>query len=380
MGTDPFELLEQTLRSSGARTVFELLLRTAREERNYFQLFEARLMQQRHELGLPLLYSGVISDLPAEHQSAYSAALMDAARETGGLFLADGDIERAWPYFRAVGDAAPVASAIELLPSCEGNERVIEIALQEGVNPRKGFELLIEQRGLCSAVEFATRTTDPQRRRTFLQVLIRAVHKEVQGRIKEAIAAREGSAPDTDRLPELINGGECGREWLFDGGRYYTENSHLASLVQASPELEDKGTLGLALELAEYALHLAPMFHFPGSPPFEDLYQDHAQYLRALLEFNALGYGTLGQESGADAVEHFRRKLDASVDGSAEVLAGLLSRLGRYEEALQVSIDHLDGRSAIELCQMAGDYQRLCDVARERGDPVAFAAGLIQLV
>jgi hypothetical protein len=369
MAADPCELLEQTHRSEGPGTVFELLIRTAREQKNYFQLFEARLMQKRHALGLPLLYSGVISDLPPEHQPAYSAALMDAAREAGGLFLADGDIERAWPYFRAVGDPAPVAAAIETLPSCEGSgegscegiERVIEIALHEGVNPRKGFELFIEQRGLCSSVELATRTSDPARRRMFLQVLIRAIHAEVLGRLKEAIAAREGTAPQISRIPELI----AGRDWLFDGGHYYTENSHLASVVQASPELEDEETLSLALELAEYALHLAPMFHFPGNPPFENLYQDHAQYLRAVL----------GQDAG---VQHFRLKLDASVPGSAEVLAGLLSRLGRYEEAIQVSVEHLEGRSAIELCQMAGDYRRLCDVAREQGDPLAFAAGLIQ--
>jgi hypothetical protein len=365
MAADPFEMLEQTHRSEGPGTVFELLIRNAREQKNYFQLFEARLMQKRHALGLPLLFSGVISDLPLEHQPAYSAALMDAAREAGGLFLADGDIERAWPYFRAVGDPAPVAAAIEKLPSCEGScegmERVIEIALHEGVNPRKGFELFIEQRGLCSSVEFATRTSDPGHRRMFLQVLIRAIHAEVSGRLQEVIAAKEGTAPQSRYVPELIGG----REWLFDGGHYYTENSHLASVVQASPELDDKETLGLALELAEYALHLAPMFQFPGNPPFEDLYRDHAWYLRALC----------GQDAG---VQHFRQKLDASVPGSAEVLAGLLSRLGRYQEALEVSVEHLEGRSAIELCQMAGDYSRLRDVAREQGDPLAFVAGLIQ--
>ncbi len=363
MATDPFELLEQTYRSEGPGSVFELLIRTARQQKNYFQLFEARLMQKRYELGLPLLYSGIISDLPAEHQPEYSAALMDAARETGGLFLSDGDIERAWPYFRAVGDPAPIAAAIEEVRSIEGMERVIEIALHEGVNPRKGFELLIQQRGICSSVEFAARTTDPQHRRTFLQVLTRAIHSEVTGRLKEAIAAQEGAAPEARRIPELI----AARDWLFEGGHYYTENSHLASMIQASPELEDEETLGLLLELAEYALRLAPMFHFPGNPPFESLYQDHAQYLRALLGIDVEA-----------AVAHFRRKLDASVPGAAEVLISMLSRLGRPQEALDVSVEHLQGRSAIELCQTAGDYRRLCGIAREQGDPLAFAAGLMQ--
>jgi hypothetical protein len=357
---DSFDLLQEAHLSKGPETVFELLISAAREQKNYFQLFEARLMQKRHALGLPLLYSGNISDLPPEHQPAYQAALMEAAREAGALFLADGDIERAWPYFRAVGDPAPIAAAIESLQSVEGMEQVIDIALQERVNPRKGFELLIQQRGLCSSVEFATRTSDPQLRRMFLQVLIRTIHGEVVTRLKEAISAKEGAEPEISRIPELIEG----REWLFDGGHYYTENSHLASVIQASPELQDAETQGLALELAEYALHLEPMFHYPGNPPFENLYLDHAQYLRALL--------------GQDTVEHFRGKLDASVPESAEVLAGLLSRLGRYPEALEVSMEYLDGRSAIELCQMAGDYQRLRSIAREQGDPLGFAAGLIQ--
>jgi hypothetical protein len=62
-------------------------------------------------MGLPLIHTGNISDPPPEQQPLYEAILADAARETGNLFLADGDIVRAWPCFRAIGDAAPKAEA-----------------------------------------------------------------------------------------------------------------------------------------------------------------------------------------------------------------------------------------------------------------------------
>ncbi len=58
-------------------------------------------------------------------------------------------------------------------------------------------------------------------------------------------------------------------------------------------------------------------------PPFEDVYRDHAIYLRALL----------GEEVDA-AVEYFRRKIDDQTDPmraiqSAQVLVGLLVRRAR---------------------------------------------------
>ena len=126
-------------------------------------------------------------------------------------------------------------------------------------------------------------------------------------------------------------------------------------------------------ELAEYGRHLDPVHHFPSQPPFADTYVDFGAYLSALL----------GQNVDA-SVAHFRKKLDDSVPGSAEILVGLLTRLGRYTEALDISMECLGGEagstcpSAIQLCQMASDYKRLSNLARQEGDLLAFAAGLLQ--
>src|SRR5881396_2481855 len=104
-------------------------------------------MQVRHRLGLPLIETEPVSG------PEYEEALREAARETGGLFLADGDIVSAWPYFRAIGEPAAVAAAIENIENIENIDgsgadpavtqsgeaqpnldRIIEIAFQESVN------------------------------------------------------------------------------------------------------------------------------------------------------------------------------------------------------------------------------------------------------
>lgn len=372
MNEDFFEQLEQTLRSQGADAGFELLVGHLREQKKYPLVFEARLMQLRLALGQPLLqrggaHSGQISG--SEHEPAYEAGVMKAARETGNLFLADGEIARAWPYFRAIGDPGPIAEAIERVPPADAPEPVIQIALNEGVNPRKGFEMLLQQQGICSAISFASQYPDAAARLEFLRILVRALSGELMRALKEAIAAVEGGVPEAGRITELI----AGRDWLFADSRCYTENSHLLSLVQASPDVGDSETLQLAWDLAEYGRRLDPMHQFPGDPPFTDTYTDYSAYLSALL----------GQDVDA-AVAHFYKKVGDSVPGSAEILVGLLARIGRSREAIDVSVQYLNGDagracpSALELCQGAGDYERLRRLAREEGDLLAFAAGILQ--
>jgi hypothetical protein len=57
--------------------------------------------------------------------------------------LAAGDISGAWQYFKAIGERAPVAAAIELVNDGENIDRIMEIACHEGVNRRRGFDLLL---------------------------------------------------------------------------------------------------------------------------------------------------------------------------------------------------------------------------------------------
>src|SRR5438552_11644514 len=113
MEPDTFEELERARKADGACGGFDFLSKKFREEKNYPSLFETRLMQKRLELGLDPLQIGSLDDVPADVRPAYERAFVEAAREVGGLFLADGDVARAWPYYRAIGETAPVAAAIE---------------------------------------------------------------------------------------------------------------------------------------------------------------------------------------------------------------------------------------------------------------------------
>jgi hypothetical protein len=375
-----FELLEQTLRSDGPEAVFDRLIRRAREEKDSRVLFGARMMQVRHRLGLPLIETEPVLD-PGVERPAYETAFREAAREVGELLLSSGDIMGAWPYFKAIGEPAPVAAAIENVNLANVNQgdnldRVIEIAFQEGVNPRKGFELILEHRGICSAITWFGYNRDYASRQVCLRLLVRTLYGQVASALQETIASAEGAAPETNSVARLI----AGRAWLFEGTSSYTDSTHLTSVLRFTPELEDAETLRMALDLAEYGLCLDPMFHFRGDPPFENTYLDHAMYLRALL----------GQDVEA-AIAHFRQKAEppAAAGGDtapAEVLIDLLVQLKRYAEAIEASVVFLPDAnstpvscpSALQLCQMAGDYATLRSLALRSEDLLGFAAGVIQ--
>jgi hypothetical protein len=365
-----FELLEQTFRTNGPEAVIDLVIAQAREQKNYRELFAARLMQVRQRLGLPLIETEPVSG------PEYEKALREAARETGELFLADGDIVSAWPYFRAIDEPSAVAAAIESVDGGENLDRVIEIAFQEAVNTRKGFELILQHHGICRAITWFGSIRDFSSRQECLRLLVRALYQELARALQETIASSEGARPATDNVAELISG----RAWLFEGGSYYVDSTHVTSVLQSAPELEDAQTLRMAVEIADYGRLLAPMYHFRGDPPFEDPYADHAVYLRALL----------GEEVDA-AIAHFRQKAtdQAAAGGDpapAEVLIVLLVRLGRHAEAVRTSLEFFPGSQAapascpsvLQLCQMAGDYETLLSLARERDDRLSFVAAVVQ--
>jgi hypothetical protein len=375
MEPDSFELLESARECGGAAGGFDFLSKKFREEKNYPSLFEARLMQKRLELGLDPLQIGSLDDVPADVRPAYERAFVDAAREVGGLFLADGDLVRAWPYYRAIGETAPIAAAIERVVPGENMDAVIAIAFQERVNPRKGFELILSQYGICRAITCFDQYPAPAGREESLHLLLRTLYQDLTASLRYAVERNEGHAPESERVSELI----AGRDWLFENNSYYIDSSHVISVLRFSLDLDDPAMLRLALEMAEYGRKLAPMFAFRGDPPFEDVYTDHAIYLRALLG-----------EDVDEAVAHFRRKAQESDPeqvgtAPAQVLVTLLVRLERLREAIAASLEFLEGVPAtqlgcptlFQLCQMAGEWDQLRQLARERGDLLSFAAGLL---
>jgi hypothetical protein len=373
-----FDLIEKAVASGGAAAALDLLARKFLAEKQYPQLFETRLMQKRLELGLPLIQLGAIEDLPEPARTGYENGVRQAARETGSLFLADGDIPHAWPYFRAVGDRETVAAAIESAQLGPDIDVLIDIALGERVHPRKGLELMIAQHGICRAITYFEQFPTLENREACLVLLVRTLHAELAANLKRAIQQREGAALASNSIPELM----AGRDWLFGEFDSYVDTSHVIDVIRFAVDLEDEDAIRLALELCEYGIHLSSQFKMRGEPPFEDIYRDHAIYLHAML----------GEDLDS-AIEHFQSKIIAQDDPmamlrSAQVLVGLLARHERYSEAVQVSLEHLTGiapnqlacPTLFQLCQLAGDSARLKELARERGDLLSFAAGAITSV
>ena len=376
---DVFDQVRDALESGDVEQAFNLAVTRFREEGSYPLIFEARLMKKRHELGMPLIQTDTWRSLSPEVQKAYEEATLEAAREVGTLFLKQGEIGKAWPYFRAIGDNATVRDAIESWNDAEVGEALdgaIEVAYHEQVHPRKGFELILKHYGTCRAITNFSQYPVEEGRADCAQLLVEHVHSELLANVSHAVAQKEGQPPEGNDLAEVVNG----REWLFEGNAYYLDTSHVSSLVQMAPSIDRATTLELLYGFAEYGKRLDEMYQFPGNPPFENVFEDYGIYIRTVL-------GRKVEEGLA----HFRRKLetcDPNVAGTtpAQVLVNLLVRVGRPGEAADVAVEHLSKAdpqfltcpNALQLCQMAGDYGRLAEVSRQRRDLLSFAAAQMQ--
>ncbi len=331
-------------------------------------------MKKRWDLGLPLILNGPPVELTVEQRRAYEQAQIAAARETGSLFLEDGKIERAWPYFRALGDAGPVREALEKIePSDEQADALIDIAYGQGVHAQKGFQWLLERQGTCRAITNFHHYPDPATKQAGAALLLDHLYGELLANLKRAVEHVEGIPCEQMSIGELIEG----RDWLFEGGNYYLDSSHVSSVVQMSLEWDDPVLIRKVLELTEYGRRLDEMYRFKGDPPFENVYEDVAIWQRALLG-----------ESVDEAVAHFRAKLtpepDPWGDATGQALVRLLLELERYDEAIDVAVERLSDidparltvPSAAEICQMAGLHDRLAELAEQKGDLLTYAAAL----
>jgi hypothetical protein len=392
--TDPtgpaaFDSIEGSLRDLGPRAALDRLAEDLEAAGDYRALLDAMLLRARHELGLPLIAPGSLAEVPEPLRTRYEEKYVEAIRLVGSKYLAAGDIPTAWAYYRVIGENEPVARAIgDYRPEGDGGDAdrlgaVIEVAFNHGVHPRRGFELILEHYGTCSAISAfeGLPAHDEAARVACAERLIRHLHRDVAANVRSDIASRgQLLPPERATIAELV----AGRAWLFAEESYHIDISHLASVVRMSVLVTDPEVIALAVDLTEYGRRLSPRLQFEGVPPFERVFDDHGIYLKALL----------GRDVD-EAIAHFRAKLapprrdpeapDSSVP--AQTLVNLLVRLGRLDEAIEVSSQYLSGLpdaalfcpSAAQLCQRAGDPKRLADIARDRRDLVNYTAALLWL-
>lgn len=376
-----FEDLQRTLATDGPTAAIDRLIVLLRSSKDFAALFYALLMKKRHELGVTPIPTQPAQELPPGVHADYEEAIRQAGRTVGQLYLDDGDLPTAWNYFRLIGDAKPLKDVLDRYQPAEGEDvsPLIEIAFHHGVHPTKGFDLVLDRQGICSAITMVSSLESglaPEVRTYCVRRLVAALYEQLTERLRIEIERHDGKAPPPSAaLADLISS----RPWLFGEDYYHVDISHLSSVVHLSLHLPpgDDG-LTQARELCVYGARLSPKLQSPGEPPFEQLYRDAGIYLRVLAGVDV--------DAG---IGHFRakaKKIDLDRGTlPAEVYVNLLVYSGRTADAIRNARTYLtdaDERQLscpgpMELCRRSNDFTGFADVARVRGDAVHFLAGLL---
>jgi len=298
------------------------------------------------------------------------------------MFLADGDLASAWPYFRMIGEPAEMAAAIDnFTPTdeeAEKTQQVVEVALHEGVNPRRGFDLVLQRYGICTAITTLGQMGNmaEEDRHHATKQLIRSLHRELRERLAYDLEQRKLSVPPSATIAQIMQD----YPQLMEDDAYHIDVSHLSSVVQFSTSLPPCDELKLAIDLCEYGKRLSPKFRYNNDPPFENQYADYGILLKTLAGIDV--------ESG---LAHFHAKAESTDPDqygtlAAEVYVNLLARTGRHGEGAKAFAKYLattDPRRLNcprleDLCGAASNFQPLVEAAARRDDLVNYVAGLLQ--
>ncbi|MEC7566069.1 MAG: hypothetical protein VX738_10335 [Planctomycetota bacterium] len=375
-----FDQLELSFNTGGTDTVLKELVAHFESEKKFHELFEVLKMQVRHGLGLPLLYGESGDELDSQQRTALEEGLIQACRQVGLGLLEDGRISEGWMYMRPVGDVPAVKTILDEIDVADDNiDEMVEVLLQEGVDPGRGYSIVLQHYGTCNAIT-TFESVMPQKskpdQRTVARLLLRHVHQELFANVKSDVAQHLGNEPTGETIAELI----ADQDGLFGEHAYHIDTTHLASTTRFSRILDDEQSLRLALDLTHYGKNLHDQFQYEGDEPFTDIYPHHAFYFQALLGENV-----------ETALAHFKERaenVDVNQWGTVaiEIYIDLLARVGQVEEAIQITVDKIKpgqrtmghAPSLLELCERISDYSTLVTACRGADDILGFATGLLQ--
>jgi hypothetical protein len=345
---DLFASLERRTASEGAAAMLADLAKRMADAKRWHAVFDARLLEARLALGLPV--AGETGPIDAATRAALDEQSLAACREVGWPLLDEGQPSAAWMYLRAAVEPAEVAPRLaevagreDLADRVTVRGEVMQVALWEGVDPALGLRLVIEDHGTCNAITAYMQSVarlPAARRRPAADVLVDHLHEE---------CIEQGSHVDL---------------------------SHLHNVLEIARECTDPARIAKALALADYGRTAPEDLLMPGEPPFEELAIASQRFFGAQL----------GKDAD-EAVAYFEAKAAEAADepAPAEWLAVLLSRIGRAKEALTIALDRdpaAGGASSgllpslVELAVAADQVPALLDACRRRNDPVTFAATL----
>jgi hypothetical protein len=374
-----FEELRQKLAQSGPAAAIDQLCTKLLQAEDYQNYFYAKLMQKRVELGVSPFPMGPATELPSHTHEAYEEAIRQTGREVGQILLNKRDIPRAWTYFRILGEPEPVRQALETFIPQPGEDTygLVEVAWQQQVHPKKGFELILESHGICSAITMvhsSDLSQQPALRQHCIQKLIHAMHAQLKERLQNDLRGRGVNLSESESITTLVEK----HPELFVDDAYHIDVSHLSSIVQMALHLPACPELHQVQELCEYGARLSVGLRGDNDPPFQDTYKDYLAYVKVVNGIEV--------EAG---LAHFAKKAEEGRQEGyqypAEVYVNLLVKISRLAQALQAARDYLSDANdrelscpgVVELAKLSQDFATLSEVAQQKSDPVTFLAGLI---
>ncbi len=374
-----YDRLQAILATRGAAIAVDELIEELRKIEDHQAIFYALLMKKRVELGVTPFPTGNASELPPHTHEPYEEAIRAAGRHVGEMLLERKDFAKAWPFFRLLGEPEPVRAALAAHTPGPDDDvyPLIEITWQQGLLPKKGFDLVLDRHGLCSAITMVSGSdlsSNPELRDYCVRHLARTLHAQLAERLHNDLAGRGIAVPPEATIPQMV---EAHPELLADDS-YHIDTSHLSSVVQMATNLPPGEGVNLARELCAYGCRLSEGLQGRNDAPFEDGYSDYLAYLNVIAG-----------EKVDEGLKHFEAKAAReAAEGAtfaAQVYVNLLLKANRPAEALAAAKRFLlgeDERNLIcpgvsELAQRAGDSAAMAEAAKARQDPVAFLASLI---
>jgi hypothetical protein len=384
-----FKAFDQALGQQGVSGALKFLEQQFRERQQYPQLFEVLKMGCRNRLGLPLIHdSSTAQQLNEASQRQLEEGLLEACLEVGLLLWEQGNLEQGWRYLQAVGNRAEIANALQRVPVDEENlDFLIEIAMNQGIAPVFGYQLLLQKYGTCNAItafDMQAVHLDHLSRLRLAQALLHHLYGELRGNIihwlQQQRAAANLSAPHAEIVTQGLLSDLIAANPLASAQHgHHIDATHLASVVRIARLVCEPSDIRIALELTNYGLELHSDFHYPGLPPFEETYLDHQKFYQAQLRIEV--------EAG---LKHFRDKCDTVPTDrfgaiAFETLADLLIRLGRRDDAIKLLTEHVWGKlqstghigNVFTIPQTAGEQARLQNYFRSQLDLLSFAVSRV---
>lgn len=391
---------QQTLDTDGTNAALEKLAATFIASQEFHKLFEVRQMQVRHRMGLPAPMAPKLNSLSSERQDELEQGVIGACSEVGLGLLDAGQLGEAWMYLRAVGDKPLIAEHLRRLnvsgssdsdeldeataeKQRELTEQAIHLALFEGVDPAWGLRLLLESHGTCNSITTLGGmfpNLDRETRASVSATILDHLHSEVLDNLRRDMEQKKIKfVVNEDSQAGAIAQIVTENPQLIAEQSHHIDLSHLKSVMQFSRSCDQPENWRQALDLAEYGQRLDPELLTPSEEPFADFYPMHRAYFAALLgidpdENAALFAGRADSLSG-----------DPYGPQAAEVYVDLLARMERFSEAASASAQWLPPGTPtmgiapplLELSNRAGDFQAHLKLAKQRGDLLAYAKGIL---